>query len=77
MPLPNNIKRLRHERRWSQEELARRAKLSANTVRNIERGRRPPSSRSVYFIVEAFGFAWPDEMEKVFPQYREEGVTDE
>jgi transcriptional regulator with XRE-family HTH domain len=37
MPLGDTIRRLRAERAWSQRELARQAKLSGETISQIER----------------------------------------
>ena len=39
---------------WSQDELARRANVSVNTVRNFERGQRPLHSNSVTAMKQAF-----------------------
>jgi transcriptional regulator with XRE-family HTH domain len=36
--IPENVARQRHERRWSQQELARRANVNKETVNRLENG---------------------------------------
>lgn len=49
------IRRLRTERGWSQEELAHRAKKHWTYVGGVERGERNPTLRVIADLAHAFG----------------------
>lgn len=51
--LQNNIRRLRFEKRMTQEELALRTGVSRQTVMSIERGQTNPSVLLAYKISSA------------------------
>jgi transcriptional regulator with XRE-family HTH domain len=54
MALSDTVRRLRAEQAWSQRELARRAKLSNQTIVNVENG-RDPSMATLGKLARAFG----------------------
>jgi transcriptional regulator with XRE-family HTH domain len=49
-----NLKRLREERDWSQEELSRRSGLHTTAISKLERGRRSPRFPTVIRLAETF-----------------------
>lgn len=53
--MKNHLRVLRAERGWSQAELARRVKVSRQTVNAIETGRHDPSLPLAFGIARAFG----------------------
>lgn len=53
----NRLKVLRAERRWSQDELARRIGVSRQAVNAIELGRYDPSLPLAFRIARCFGLA--------------------
>ena len=53
--LQNAVRRLRRERAWTIDELARRAGVSRLTVIALERGTHEPRSAVMLRICEAFG----------------------
>ena len=53
MAIGVQVRRLRTEQRFSQEELARRAGLSRTAVARIERGERSPAAESIERIARA------------------------
>ena len=57
-PLPpglaGRIRGLRQRRKWTQDQLAREAKVSRNTVRNVERGKMP-SVTTLTALAKALG----------------------
>ena len=64
MAIGDQIRRVRKEHRFSQEELARRAGLSRGGFAQIERGERTPSSATVEKIAMALGVG----VEKLYPK---------
>jgi transcriptional regulator with XRE-family HTH domain len=55
--LGQNIRRLREEKGWSQEEYADRAGIHRTYVSDIERGRRNPTIMVVEKLAAPFGVA--------------------
>jgi putative transcriptional regulator len=53
--MKNHLHVLRAEREWSQAELARRLKVSRQTVNAIETGRSDPSLPLAFRIAKLFG----------------------
>ena len=51
----SNVRRLRHERGMTQEQLAFEARLDLTYIGGIERGRRNPSLLVMVRIAEALG----------------------
>ena len=51
------IRALREERRWSQDELARAAGVSARTIFSAEKGERMPQPKKLRAILDALGVA--------------------
>ncbi|MHB8235673.1 MAG: helix-turn-helix domain-containing protein [Solirubrobacteraceae bacterium] len=49
-----NLKRLREERGWSQEELSRRSRLHTTAISKLERGRRAPRFPTIIRLAETF-----------------------
>jgi transcriptional regulator with XRE-family HTH domain len=49
-----NMKELRAERRWSQEDLSRYSGLHYTAISKIERGARAPAFPTVVTLAEAF-----------------------
>jgi molybdate-binding protein/DNA-binding XRE family transcriptional regulator len=54
-PLANNVRQVREERGWSQQELAERAGLSRTGISAIEAGRLVPSTAAALALAAAFG----------------------
>jgi len=50
-----NLKRLRRERFWSQDELAKRSGVARQTIYRYEGGLSAPYARTVRALAEAFG----------------------
>lgn len=50
-----NLKNLREERGWNQNDLAERAKLSVQTIQLAETGKRWPRKPQITKIARAFG----------------------
>jgi transcriptional regulator with XRE-family HTH domain len=55
MPFPDNLRRLRLARFFSQAELARRSGAHAVTIARLEGGTTAPSTRTVRRLAEALG----------------------
>lgn len=55
-----NVSIYRHQRNWTQEQLAERAGLSKQFICNIECGRAVPSLRSVLSLCDALGVTSDD-----------------
>jgi len=55
--LGKNIRRLREEQGWSQEDYADRAGIHRTYVSDIERGRRNPTITVVEKLAQPFGIA--------------------
>jgi putative transcriptional regulator len=53
--MKNHLRVLRAERDWSQAELARRLRVSRQTVNAIETGRSDPGLPLAFRIAKAFG----------------------
>ncbi len=53
--LGRNLRRLREEQGWSQEDYADRAGIHRTYVSDIERGRRNPTVRVVEKLAKPFG----------------------
>jgi putative transcriptional regulator len=51
----NHLRVLRAERDWSQAELARRLRVSRQTVNAIETGRHDPSLPLAFRLAKVFG----------------------
>ena len=49
------IRFLRHQRRWSQEDLALNANINKNYISDLENGRRNPSLEILERIATTFG----------------------
>jgi transcriptional regulator with XRE-family HTH domain len=56
-----NVRRLRDDKLWTQEELARRAGLDRTEVQKIETGKRNPGVEVILKLAGAFGVG-PDEV---------------
>lgn len=50
-----NLKRLRKEREWSQQELAEKVGVSKQSIFNYENGKKTPSKDTVTKLTQAFG----------------------
>jgi transcriptional regulator with XRE-family HTH domain len=48
-----NVKRIRLERRWSQEQFAERSGFTQQYLSDLERGRRNPTIVSLYELAQA------------------------
>ena len=57
MAFPDNLRRLRLARFFSQAELARRSGVHAVTITRLEAGRTAPSTRTVRALAETLGVA--------------------
>jgi putative transcriptional regulator len=70
---PNRIRELRVAKGlgWSQEKLAREARLSYSAISRLERGERQPSPMAAYRIAKALEVP----VEDVFPDMREEAAV--
>ena len=55
--LGQNVRRLRLEKGWSQEDYADRADIHRTYVSDIERGRRNPSLTVIERLAKPFGIA--------------------
>jgi transcriptional regulator with XRE-family HTH domain len=55
--LGSNVRRLREEKGWSQEDYADRAEIHRTYVSDIERGRRNPTITVVEKLAVPFGIA--------------------
>ncbi len=53
--LARNVRRLRHHRKLTQFELARRCKLSSRTILAIEQGQNTPNLTTIELLAQAFG----------------------
>ncbi len=53
----HNVRRIRNEAGWSQEELAYRAKLHRTYISSVERGERNVSLENIFAIAEALKVA--------------------
>ena len=62
--MKNRIRVLRAERRWTQEELAKRLGVSRNSVVAIENERFDPSLPLAFAIADIFGLTIEDIFEK-------------
>lgn len=67
-----SIRRLRKQRRMSQEDLAVAAKLSRNYISDIERGVRNPSLLAVIGIARALRLPLGDVLADIEPRLRKE-----
>jgi transcriptional regulator with XRE-family HTH domain len=50
----SNMKALRAERGWSQEDLSRRSRLHTTAISKIERADRAPRFQTIVTLAEAF-----------------------
>lgn len=57
-----SVLRLRRQRRWTQDELARRAGVSISTVRRVELATHVPDTRTLARIADALGVGVGDLM---------------
>lgn len=55
MNIGETINKLREERRWTQEELAARANITAANISRIENGKHGPSMQLLESLAHAFG----------------------
>lgn len=62
--LAANLKRMRRERDWSQEELADRSGLDRTYISGIERKLRHPTITSVEKLTRAFGVSFGDLLDR-------------
>jgi putative transcriptional regulator len=53
--MKNHLRVLRAERDWSQAELARRLRVSRQTVNAIEKGRHDPALTLAFRLAKLFG----------------------
>ena len=51
----DEVRRLRHERGWTQEDLAHRAGVDRKSVNRLETGAYSPSLDRVFLIADALG----------------------
>jgi len=58
--MENQLRRLRAERRWSQQGLAERLEVSRQSVNAIENGKFDPSLPLAFRIAELFGMTIED-----------------
>lgn len=58
--LSQNMRRLRQEKDWSQEELAHQTGLHRTYISDLERGARNPSIKIIDKIAVAFGASCGD-----------------
>lgn len=50
------LQRARWKKGWTQERLAKKAKVSVSTISNLERGEYDSAQgRTIYFVAEALG----------------------
>ena len=61
--LGSKIQKLRHQKEWSQEELADRATLHRTYISHIENGKREISLETVCRVAKGFGIS-PSEILK-------------
>lgn len=54
-----NVRRVREERGWTQEELARRAGINRSYLGGVERGKRRVAMENIARIAQALGI-FPD-----------------
>lgn len=59
-----NVSTFRHQRNWTQEELAERAGVSKQFICNIECGRAIPSLRTVLSLCDALGVSSDNLLER-------------
>jgi len=64
MAVGDQIRRIRKEQRFSQDELGRRAGISRTGIARIERGERKPNSSTVERIAAALGVG----VDKLYPK---------
>ena len=50
-----NLKALRTERGWSQQDLSRESKLHTTAISKMERGKRAPRFPTIVILAEALG----------------------
>lgn len=53
--MPNNIRALRHQKGWSQQELGEKLGVHVNTARNWEQGTYEPRAGEIAAMAELFG----------------------
>jgi len=58
-----HIRRLRHQREWTQERLASEADLNAVQISHIENGLNEVKLRTIYRLAKAFGMSASDLMQ--------------
>lgn len=73
----NRVRALREERRFTQEELARRVDLSRVSITNIERGRHRVLLHQVVEIAEALDAKPSDLMPSVLPGSNSKPIRDD
>ncbi|MBX6385293.1 MAG: helix-turn-helix transcriptional regulator [Microbispora sp.] len=56
----DKLRRLREERDWSLEQLARRIGRTRSYLCRLENGQRTPSRRTVYQLAQALGVPYED-----------------
>ena len=61
--IENNVRHLRTQRNWTQQDLAWRLEVSRQSVNAIETGRYDPSLPLAFRIAELFGLAIEDVFE--------------
>lgn len=60
--LAMNVTRLRRERGWTQEDLARIARMSVSTLQKMTRGRHSSQERTLRRLALALGVVDPDQL---------------
>lgn len=53
--MPNNIRKLRNQMKWTQEQLGNKLGVHSNTVKNWELGATDPKSPQIIAMAELFG----------------------
>lgn len=63
-----NVRQEREDWGWTQEDLAERTNITANTIRNIEQGITNPSMKAIVAIANAFNIdtwvLWADSAQR-------------
>ena len=70
----SNVKRLRIERGWTQEEFSEKSGFSQQYISGLERGRRNPTVVTVYELAQAFSVSYLDLLTVPPPEIRSAGL---
>src|SRR6266498_1412248 len=75
--IAEEIRALRDQRGWSQQELAERIQFSLSTVKHLETGYRAPTEEHVTELVRGYpGLTEPDMRERIAARLRRQDVLD-